>query len=147
MIHRPNIPDSYAVFFTALDFTSISRHIQNWASFPLWLSLFILSLTISLLFPNNILDTYQPGGQLSFSVISFCISTLFMGFSRQEHWSGLPCPSPVDHVLSGTDMQGHALQPLHVRTRLVPWLPHCWSSLAVGCQSACSLKSRHISLA
>ena len=25
---------------------------------------------------------------------------LFMGFSRQQHWSGLPSPSPVDHVLS-----------------------------------------------
>ena len=23
-----------------------------------------------------------------------------MGFSRQEHWSGLPFPSPVDHILS-----------------------------------------------
>ena len=22
-----------------------------------------------------------------------------MGFSRQEHWSGLPFPSPVDHIL------------------------------------------------
>ena len=25
---------------------------------------------------------------------------LFMGFSRQEYWSGLPFPSPVDHILS-----------------------------------------------
>ena len=25
---------------------------------------------------------------------------LFMGFSRQQHWSGLPSPSPVDHFLS-----------------------------------------------
>ena len=25
---------------------------------------------------------------------------LFMGFSRQENWSGLPFPSPVDHILS-----------------------------------------------
>ena len=25
---------------------------------------------------------------------------LFMGFLRQEYWSGLPFPSPVDHVLS-----------------------------------------------
>ena len=33
----------------------------------------------------------------SFSVLSFCI---FMGFSRQEYWSGFPFPSPVDHVLS-----------------------------------------------
>ena len=25
---------------------------------------------------------------------------VFMGFSRQEYWSGFPFPSPVDHVLS-----------------------------------------------
>ena len=25
---------------------------------------------------------------------------LFMGFSRQEYWSGLPFPSPADHILS-----------------------------------------------
>ena len=36
----------------------------------------------------------------SFSVLSFCLSMLFMGFSRQEYWSGLPFPSPVDHILS-----------------------------------------------
>ena len=35
-----------------------------------------------------------------FSVISFCLFILFMGFSRQEYWSGLPFPSPVDHILS-----------------------------------------------
>ena len=39
-------------------------------------------------------------GNSSFSVISFCLWVLFMGFSRQEYWSGLPFPSPVDHVLS-----------------------------------------------
>ena len=39
-------------------------------------------------------------GSSSFSVLSFCIFILFMGFSRQEYWSGLPFPSPVDHVLS-----------------------------------------------
>ena len=36
----------------------------------------------------------------SFSVLSFCLFILLMGFSRQEYWSGLPFPSPVDHVLS-----------------------------------------------
>ena len=36
----------------------------------------------------------------SFSVLSFCLFILFMGFSRQEYWSSLPFPSPVDHVLS-----------------------------------------------
>ena len=36
----------------------------------------------------------------SFSVLSFCLFILFMGFSRQEYWSGLPFPSPVDRILS-----------------------------------------------
>ena len=31
---------------------------------------------------------------------SFCLFILSMGFSRQEYWSGLAFPSPVDHVLS-----------------------------------------------
>ena len=39
-------------------------------------------------------------GSSSFHVLSFCLFILFMGFSRQEHWSGLPFPSPVDHILS-----------------------------------------------
>ena len=39
-------------------------------------------------------------GSSSFRVLSFCLFILFMGFSRQEHWSGLPFPSPVDHILS-----------------------------------------------
>ena len=39
-------------------------------------------------------------GSSSFSVLCFCLFILFMRFSRQEYWSGLPFPSPVDHVLS-----------------------------------------------
>ena len=39
-------------------------------------------------------------GSSSFSVLSFCLFILFIGFSRQEYWSGLPFPSPVDHILS-----------------------------------------------
>ena len=39
-------------------------------------------------------------GSSSLSILSFCLLILFMGFSRQEYWSGLPFPSPVDHVLS-----------------------------------------------
>jgi len=37
---------------------------------------------------------------LSFSVISVWLFMLLMGFSRQEYQSGLPLPSPVNHVLS-----------------------------------------------
>ena len=39
-------------------------------------------------------------GSSPFSVKSFCLFILFMEFSRQEYWSGLPFSSPVDHVLS-----------------------------------------------
>ena len=39
-------------------------------------------------------------GSSSFSIQSFWLFILFMGFSRQEYWSGLPFPSPVDHILS-----------------------------------------------
>ena len=39
-------------------------------------------------------------GSSSFSVLSFCLFILLLGFSRQEYWSGLPFPSPVEHVLS-----------------------------------------------
>ena len=43
----------------------------------------------------------------SFSVLSFCLFILFMGFSRQEYWSGLPFPSPVDHILSEFSTMTH----------------------------------------
>ena len=46
-------------------------------------------------------------GSSSFSVLSFCLFILFMGFSRQEYWSGLPLPSPVDHVLSELSTMTH----------------------------------------
>ena len=43
----------------------------------------------------------------SFSVLSFCLFILFIGFSRQEYWSGFPFPSPVDHVLSELSTMTH----------------------------------------
>ena len=39
-------------------------------------------------------------GSSSYSILSFCLFILFMQFSKQEYWSGLPFPSPVDHILS-----------------------------------------------
>ena len=39
-------------------------------------------------------------GSSSFSFLWFCLFILFMGFSKQEYWSGLPFPSPVGHILS-----------------------------------------------
>ena len=46
-------------------------------------------------------------GSSSFSVWSFCLFILFLGFSKQEYWSGLIFPSPVDHVLSELSTMTH----------------------------------------
>ena len=60
----------------------------------------------------------------SFSVLSFCLFILFMEFSRQLYWNGLPFHSPVDHILSDKD-----------------W---CWSwnsnTLATWCEELTHLK-------
>ena len=42
----------------------------------------------------------------SFSVLSFCLFILFMGFSRQEYWSG-SFPFTVDHILSELSIMTH----------------------------------------
>ena len=58
-----------------------------------FLELFLHSYLVAYWAPTKL-------GSSSFSVVSFCLFILFMGFSRQECWSGLPLPSPVDHILS-----------------------------------------------
>ena len=50
---------------------------------------------------NTILPSYHSRFSYSSSHI------LFMGFSRQEFWSGLPFPSPVDNVLSELSTMTH----------------------------------------
>ena len=103
LIHGPNIPGSYAIlFFIASDYTFVIRPIHNWLCFPLWLSLFIPSGAISLLFSSGILNTYWPGGGTSFYLF-----LLFMGFSRQECSSHLLFPSPVDHIFSKLSTMTH----------------------------------------
>ena len=66
-------------------------HFGSISSF--FLELFLHCSPVSYWAPANL-------GNLSFSVLSFCLFILFMGFSKQEYWSGLPFPSPVDHILS-----------------------------------------------
>ena len=39
-------------------------------------------------------------GRWPFSVLSLCLFIVFMVFTREEYWSGLPFPSPVDHIFS-----------------------------------------------
>ena len=107
LIHGPGIPASYAIFlFTALGFTSITSHIHNRVLFLHGsISSFFLELVLhwspsAYWAPTNL-------GSSSFNVLSFCLFILFMGFSRQEYWSGLPFPSPVYHILSEVSTMTH----------------------------------------
>ena len=70
-----------------------------------FLELFLHSSPVTYWAPTDL-------GSSSFSVLSFCLFMLFIGFSRQEYWSGLPFPSPVDHILSD----------LSIMTRPLAWL-------------------------
>ena len=100
LIHGPNIPGPYAILLSiALDFTSVTSHIHNWVLFLLWLRLFIL---LELFLHWSPVAYWAPTdlGSSSFSVLSFCLFILLMGFSRQEYWSGLAFLSPMDHILS-----------------------------------------------
>ena len=107
LIHGPDIPGSYAIlFFIASDLASVTSHIHNWVLFLLWLHPFILSGVISPLISNNILGTYWPGEFLFQSPIILPFHTVHR-VSRQEYWSGLPFPSPVDHILSDLSTMTH----------------------------------------
>ena len=98
LIHETNIPGSYAILLSiASDLASITSHIHSWVLFLLWLCPFILSGVICPLISSSILGTYWPGEFLFQYPIILPFHTVH-GFSRQEHWSGLPFPFPVDHI-------------------------------------------------
>ena len=79
-------------------FISINSHIHKWVLFLLWLFLFIISGVNSPLISSSILGTYQPG-EFIFQFPIFLLFMMFMGLSRQEYWSDLAFPSPVDYFL------------------------------------------------
>ena len=118
LIHRLNFPGSYAILlFIALDLASITSHIHNWVLFlfdstsSFFLELFLHWSPVAFWAPTDL-------GSSSSSILYFCLFILFMGFSRQEYWSGLPFPSPVDHILSD----------LSTMTRLSWGAPHGMAS-------------------
>ena len=63
---------------------------------------FIPSFFLELLLHWSPVAYWAPNdlGSSSFIILTFCLFILFMGFSRQEYWSGLAFPSSVNHVLS-----------------------------------------------
>ena len=94
------------LLFTTLDFTSVTVISTTGCCFcfgsvsSVFLKLFLHSSSVAYWAPTNL-------GSSSFSVLSFHLFILFMGFSRQEYWSGLPFPSPVDHVFSELSTMTH----------------------------------------
>ena len=65
-------------------------------------------------------------GSSSFSILSFCLFILFMGFSRQEYWSGLPFPSPVYAVQIRSNVSLSC-----VRLLATPWITARQASLSI----------------
>ena len=106
LINGLDIPGSYVIlFFMVSDFISITSHIHSWVLFFLWLcSSFFLEL-FSHCSPVTFWEPTYPW--CSFSVLSFCLFILFMRFSRQEYWSGLPFRSAMDHTLSELSTMTH----------------------------------------
>ena len=78
--------------------------------FLFFLELFLHSSSGASWAPTNL-------GSSSFSVIPFCLFILFMGFLRQEYWSGLPFPSPV-----AAFCQNSLPWPVHLGWPYMAWL-------------------------
>ena len=110
--------------FQHLTLFSLYFHIHNEA--PLHFgpaTSFFLELLVTVLCSSPIAYWTPPDQERSFSgVISFHLFKLFMGFSRQEYWSGLPFLSSVDRVLSEFFIMTHlpwgALHSPFIMTRL-----------------------------
>ena len=113
LIHGSNysyaisLAGSYVIlFFTASNFTlttDISSAEHHFHFGPA--TSFFLELLVTALFSSPV--AYQTPSNLrssSSSVLSFCLFILFMGFSWQEYWSGLPFPPPVDHICQNSSL-------------------------------------------
>ena len=75
--------------------TSTARYCFCFGSIPsFFLELFLHCSPVAYWAPTNL-------GSSSFSVLTFCLFILFMGFSRQEDQSGLPLPSLVRSMNQG----------------------------------------------
>ena len=85
------VPTQY-FFFTALEFTFTIRHIQNCTLILLWLSLFIPSRAISLLFSSGI---YWCGGEFIFQCRIFLPLHTIHGVlkARMLKWFAIPFSS------------------------------------------------------
>ena len=85
--HRPYVPQLRP------HFCHCSDHVQAYSA--LWLGLLDLSTRggLSVVVVQSLSHVWLFATQWTVA----CQNPLSMGFSRQEYWSGLPCPPPGDH--------------------------------------------------
>ena len=86
-------PSSWSSSLSPPDTSTAEHHFRFGPTTSFFLELLVTALCPS---PGRL---PTRGAHLPVSYI-FALSLLFMGFSRQEYWSELPFPPPVDHVLS-----------------------------------------------
>ena len=75
-----------------------------------------------------------------------CQAPLSMGFSRQEYWSGLPCPSPEDLPDLGTEPRSPTLEADSLLTEPIgkpQWASVQFSSVAQSCPTLRPHESQH----
>ena len=117
LIHASNMAGSCAgLFFTVSDFTFTPRHIHNWASLLLWLSLFILSGHL-LTWGDHLSVPYFLYFHTVHGVLKAKILTCFA-----IPFSSGPCF--VTPCLSGTCPSCLSAAACGQRSFLVPWLSH-----------------------
>ena len=107
LIHEPNIPVpaqfcslQHHSLLSPPDTSTTGHHFHFGSASSFFLELFLCSSPVACWTPTNL--TGSP-----FKVLPFCLFILFMGFSRQECWSGLPFLSPVNHILSELSTMTH----------------------------------------
>ena len=126
------VPKQYCSLF---HWTLPSRpdNIHNWASFPLWLILFILEISnCPPLFPSSILDTSWPGVLISQCCIFLPFQTVHGVLkTRILKWFAIPFSSGPHFVRPWLARTCPSAAPRSWMTCLAFWLSHCWSLLSV----------------
>ena len=102
LIHRPNIPGSYAILFlTASDFTFATRHIHNWALFLHWPSHFILSGVIRIALHSSAIAYWTPSDLRAHLPVSYLFAFSYCPWGSPGKNTGMiSFLLPVDHILS-----------------------------------------------
>ena len=76
-----------------------TAHWKGWSASRLLVSAHPNSLlAVLLLYPPEMVVVVVYSLTDSCDPTDSCQAPLFMGFSRQEHWNGLPFPSPRKHL-------------------------------------------------